>query len=81
MSELEQKIKESRADRQCKGDDCECHHCPKCHGHTLGWLDTFQMCTSCQLEEEGLMLEASDRAEANRETPIGEQLDGFGEHD
>jgi hypothetical protein len=39
------------------------------------------MCTCCQLEEDGLMLEASDRAEAGRETPIGEQLDGFGEHD
>jgi hypothetical protein len=46
-----------RADRQarsCKSDDCECNHCPKCGTHTLGWLDTFQMCQSCEQEEEFL---------------------------
>ena len=38
--------------RACQSDDCEQNHCPKCGAHTMGWLDTFQKCSSCELEEE-----------------------------
>jgi len=38
--------------KDCKSDDCEAYHCPKCGGHTLGWLDTYQRCNSCELEAE-----------------------------
>jgi len=37
---------------KCTIEDCEQNHCPKCGGHTLGWLDTFQKCNVCQLKEE-----------------------------
>jgi hypothetical protein len=40
---------------KCNFDDCEQYHCPRCGGHTLGWLDTFQMCSTCELEEEAKM--------------------------
>lgn len=58
---------------QCKDDSCDGVHCPGCGGHKVGWYDTGY-CSEC-LEA------ANDRAEANRETPIGEQLDGNGELD
>lgn len=56
-------------------DDCELNHCPKCGGHTLGRLESFQQCDECQLMEE-----ANQRAEDNRETPLGEQIDGGNDH-
>jgi hypothetical protein len=57
-------------DHQCKcGGKCKCiTPCATCRCHQ-------------QSKEECRMLEASDRAEANRETPLGEQLDGNGEMD
>lgn len=33
-------------------DDCDQNHCPKCGGHTLGRLESFQQCSSCELKEE-----------------------------
>jgi hypothetical protein len=65
--------------RACKGDDCEGNHCPKCGAHTLGWLDTFEQCSTCELEEQAIMEEANERAEASRETPLGEQIEDQGE--
>jgi uncharacterized protein (DUF983 family) len=60
-------IKEAREARRCKCDGCEHNRCPKCGAHTLGWLDTFQMCNHCELEEESRPLE--------RDTPLAELLD------
>lgn len=47
-------IKQDRQNRSCKGDDCELNHCPKCGAHTMGWLEPFQMCSQCEMEEEYL---------------------------
>ena len=51
-------------ERACKSGDCDLNHCPKCGSHTLGYLEPFQRCSTCELE-----------AEHNQETPLGEQLD------
>lgn len=64
--------------RTCHSDDCERHHCPKCHGHTLGWIDTFQQCSSCELEEEHakFMREAIEIRNAQWHREMDEEL-GF----
>lgn len=52
MNNIPNEIKEARKARSCKGDDCDQNHCPKCGSHTLGWLDTFQRCSSCEQEQK-----------------------------
>lgn len=61
---------------RCQDDSCDASHCPVCGGHKLDWY-ALGVCSQCTEAIES----ANQRAEANRETPIGEQLDGFGEHD
>ena len=33
-------------------DDCDLDHCPKCGGHVMEYLESFQMCDQCQMDEE-----------------------------
>ena len=54
-------------ERACKSDDCDQNHCPKCGSHTLGYLEPFQRCSTCQLEEA--QRESDD-------TPLAAEIEG-----
>ena len=38
--------------RPCLDDSCDLDHCPKCGGHVWGYLESFQMCNECEMDEE-----------------------------
>lgn len=68
MNNIPKSIQEAREARRCKGDDCDQNHCPGCGAHTLGWLDTFQRCSTCEDEREHMV-----QAEVNRANDLRRQ--------
>ncbi len=41
-----------RTNPHCLDDSCDLDHCPKCGRHVGGYLESFQQCDSCDLEEQ-----------------------------
>ena len=66
MNNIPQEIKDAREARRCKGDDCDLNHCPGCGAHTLGYLEPFQRCSTCELEREFMVEAEVNRANDQR---------------
>ena len=58
--------------KPCQDGSCDGSHCRKCGCHFADFYTTEKICDECQMEFE-------QRAETERETPLGEQIEEQGE--